>query len=200
MEVKYISVIGLDGAGKTQIMSVIESFFKGKGVDVVSVSEPGVTDVGFKCREMLKDVNTVLSKESELLVFYVARMSLLEELVVPSINEGSVVLSDRSYVCSNAMQGALGVSPRLLSVLADECLVIKPDLYIYLDVPPEVGLSRVDSRGQKDLFEKRGLSYYNQVRKNYQDFVSETDSAYTFDANQPQEKVAQDVLNFLRSI
>jgi len=196
---KYISCIGLEGAGKSTVIAVITKFLNDKGIDVIRVREPGGTPIAETLRDIVKskDHDEELDAISEALLIYAGRNQLINNRVVPALNAGKVVLTDRCYACGDAYQGSGGgASVRLLNILKEEAVAVKPDLHIYLDVPPAVGLARVDERGERDRFEENDLSFFEKAREGYLKFCNEN-NAIVVDATQSQEDVSNDVLREL---
>ena len=201
MRINYLAIFGMDGAGKTTALEIVEKYVKSLGRDVVSVSEPGGTPVGQTLRTILKSPSEEkIDSTSEALLFFTSRNQLLKNIVMPSLRDGKFVLSDRCFKCSQAMQGFSGSVPEgLIDALVEHAVPVKPDAYIYLDVDPRVGLARVKSRGEVDRIESKGLEYFNKVREGYLKYANDQ-STWVIDANKSLEEVEEQLLHALKQL
>ena len=201
MPFNYIAIVGLEGCGKSSIISVITAYLSNLGKDVVEVREPGGTPVAEMVREAVKcDLGEVVSPESEALGFYMSRLQLLNNRVMPALKDGKFVLSDRCYRCSDAYQGAGGSVPQeLIDTLKKYCLPVKPDLVLFLDVDPVVGLERARGRGELDRIESNNIDFFHKARENYHEQI-QIEGGFVVDANQSFESVKQEVLTILKNV
>ena len=164
---KFITIDGVDGAGKsTQIDLVCEHLIQ-KGIKVVRTREPGGTEVGEKIRSVLLDVeNQEMHSDTELLLMFSSRNELIQNKIIPALEEGFWVVSDRFTDASFAYQGG-GRMLNLdrISKLADWVLGdFKPDLTFLLDVTVEVGMQRIEARAAKDRIELEERAFFERVR------------------------------------
>ncbi len=163
----YIALEGMEGAGKSSVVTELVEQLSWDGYEVEYVAEPGSTPMAMDIRSVVKKKypGEVIDPMTELMLFYAARKQLLINRVKPELDAGKIVITDRSYLSSLAYQGYGGG-------LIDECLLLeklvvgdlKPTLTIYLDVDPEVGLARVGKRDVLDRIEENDLDYFNRVR------------------------------------
>jgi dTMP kinase len=196
MKISYIAVCGIEGSGKSTVLKSLENTFKESGTDFISVREPGGTPLAEKCRDMVKyEEDEHISADAELMLFYASRVLLIDNRIIPALTNSKVVLSDRCLACSDAHQKAGGSSPELIDALNEHVVKVKPDLYIYLDVEPELGFSRVDSRGSRDRIEKKDIAYFNKARENYISFMKKQDNVIFVDSNEPMS----DVINYVNT-
>ena len=195
MPIKYIALVGLEGCGKSTISKSIVEFLESKGLSPVSVREPGGTPMAESLRDVVKNkYKEDVVSDSELLIFYAARLQLLTNVVKPALDRGSVVVSDRCFVCSDAYQKAGGgATSRLNDNLALDCLPVKPDAVIFLDVKPEVGLERARGRGELDRIEENDIDFFRRARENYHSYIFDN-NGYVVDASNPLSEVKRDVL------
>ncbi len=166
----YIALEGPEGSGKTTQLERLASRLRGRGLDVVTVREPGSTDLGEQVRRILLDpAHRRIVAEAEVLLFAAARAQLIQEVVEPALREGRTVLSDRSVYASLAYQGfgrGLGVEVvRRVNELATGGVV--PDLVLVLDLPPEVGLQRNHAGTEPDRLGQEDLAFHRRVREGY---------------------------------
>lgn len=169
----FITVEGVDGAGKTTQMDFIEQWLADRGIDVVRTREPGGTDLGERLRDLLIQQTALrISGHSELMLVFAARRQHLEERILPALNSGRWVLSDRFTDATYAYQGAgRGIDAARIEILehwVQEGLA--PDLTVVLDVPTKLGMERSDRRGAApDRFEEEALAFKQAVRECYLD-------------------------------
>jgi len=164
---KFITIDGVEGAGKSTQIDLICSYLHQKGIEVVRTREPGGTAVGEKLRSVLLDVeNQEMHSDTELLLMFSSRNELIQNKIIPALNEGFWVVSDRFTDASFAYQGG----GRMLNLdridkLADWVLGdFKPDLTLLLDVSVEVGMERIESRAAKDRIELEERAFFERVR------------------------------------
>ena len=164
---KFITIDGVEGAGKsTQINLVCEHLIQ-KGIKVVRTREPGGTEVGEKIRSVLLDVeNQEMHSDTELLLMFSSRNELIQNKIIPALEEGCWVVSDRFTDASFAYQGGgRMLNLERISKLADWVLGdFKPDLTFLLDVTVEVGMQRIETRAAKDRIELEERAFFERVR------------------------------------
>ena len=167
----FITVEGVDGAGKTTQLGYIENWLTQHGVEVVRTREPGGTSLGEQLRAIvLEGKDLKIDDRAELLMMFAARQQHLSELILPALQGGKWVLCDRFTDATYAYQGA-GRGIDLAEIEDLEKWVQRgfvPDLTLVLDVETEIGVSRSDARGMTpDRFEQQNLSFKQAVRQQY---------------------------------
>jgi len=197
---KYIVIEGLEGAGKTTARDVIVDTLKTLGVrDMVFTREPGGTLLAEKLRSLVLDIRSVgdetITDKAEVLMFYAARVQLVETVIKPALASGSWVIGDRHDLSTQAYQGGgRGIDKTLLTTLRDAVLGdFRPDLTLYLDVTPEVGLKRARARGELDRIEQESLDFFNRTRARYLELAVQDPTIRTIDATQSLEEVVADI-------
>lgn len=197
---KYIVIEGLEGAGKTTARDVIVDTLKTLGVgDMVFTREPGGTLLAEKLRSLVLDIRSVgdevITDKAEVLMFYAARVQLVETVIKPALARGSWVIGDRHDLSTQAYQGGgRGIDQTLLTTLRDAVLGdFRPDLTLYLDVTPEVGLKRARARGELDRIEQESLDFFNRTRARYLELAAQDATIRTIDATQSLEEVVADI-------
>jgi dTMP kinase len=162
----FITLEGIDGAGKSTHLGAIADFLRGRGKDVVITREPGGTPLGEKLRELL--LSQPMHIETETLLMFAARREHIERVIAPALAAGRWVLSDRFTDATYAYQGAgRGVAADRIAIL--ERWVhdgLQPDLTIVFDAPVEVALERL-AEGQSDRFEREDQAFFERVRAEY---------------------------------
>jgi len=162
----FISIEGLEGSGKSSVIKFIEKLLRKKKVSFKVYREPGSTKVGEKIRKILLDnKNKKLSAHTELLLYLAARTQLIEEKLERDFKKYDFILCDRFFDSTLAYQGfALGLGKIVEKSVKMFSLGIVPNLTLFLDVSPKLGLSRLKS---KDRIESRALSFHNRLRNGY---------------------------------
>ena len=186
MRSKYIVIEGLEGAGKTTARNVVVETLEQLGIrDMVFTREPGGTQLAEKLRSLVLDIKSVV------LMFYAARVQLVETVIKPALANGTWVIGDRHDLSTQAYQGGgRGIDQHMLATLRDAVLGdFRPDLTLYLDVTPEVGLKRARARGELDRIEQESFDFFNRTRARYLELAAQDKSIHTIDATQPLEAV-----------
>lgn len=168
----FVTIEGIEGAGKSTAIQAIKSFFEEKRLELLVTREPGGTEIAEAIRKtVLAHYQEVMTPETELLLVFAGRAQHIAQVIKPALAEGKIVLSDRFTDASFAYQGAgRGVEEKYLSFLAKWIQGgLEPDLTILLDVPVEIGLPRVEQRGAKDRFEQEKYEFFERVRQSYLD-------------------------------
>ena len=186
---------GLEGAGKSTAIATLQTALQKKGISVITTREPGGTLVGEGVRTLLKHSEEPLDPRTELLLFYAARVQLLEAVIKPALEQGVWVLADRCELSSFAYQGGgRGFSEDVLNQLSVLCVGnMQPDLLIYLDISPEIGLQRAQMRGTLDRIEQEPLAFFQAVHAAYAKGLRRFSSVTILDASLPLQQVQMDL-------
>lgn len=166
----FITLEGIEGAGKSIQLDYIASLFEKAGRDVVITREPGGTQSGERIRELLLDTSiTTLNADTELMLMFAARAQHVYEIIQPALSQNKIVISDRFADASYAYQGGgRGISSERIDRLYQWCLgEFKPDLTFLFDIEPGLGLERAGKRGRADRFETEQNAFFESVRKEY---------------------------------
>ncbi len=203
MRGKFIVIEGLEGAGKTTAHQVILKELEQAGInDVVMTREPGGTPLAEKLRHLIKhETEEAINDKAELLMLYAARVQLVENVIKPALAEGKWVLGDRHDMSSQAYQGGGRKFDRhLLETLKESVLgTFEPDLTIYLDLDPVIGLERARGRGELDRIEQQSLDFFYRTRERYLELTQHNDKAVIINAEQPIEQVTADIQQVIRN-
>jgi dTMP kinase len=199
---QFIVIEGLEGAGKTTAINTVRQWLEQQGHAVVQTREPGGTPLAEQIRTLVKSVqNEVVAAETELLLMYAARVQLVSTVIKPSLAAGQWVLGDRHDLSSRAYQGggrqipdALIDSIRL-AVLGD----LTPDLTLYLDIDPVIGLERAKARGELDRIEQEQLAFFQRTRARYLAIAAQEPGIQVIDAAQPLAQVQQALIQALEA-
>jgi len=198
----YIVVEGIEGAGKTTSLNFIHRYLLERDFDVIKTREPGGTPVADELRTILKSVTVEeLSPISEVMLMYVARAQLKRSVIDPALKAGKVVLSDRGELSSRAYQGAGAGMEMECSMLADMVVPnYNPDLTIYLDICPTIGLQRAANRGELDRIEQNKLEFFERARARFILETKNKTNVILINANQTVELVQADISKVLKSL
>ncbi len=197
---RFISLEGGEGAGKSTVRDVLAERLRATGREVVATREPGGTPLAEQIRELLLDpAHEAPAPETELLLMFAARAQHVRETVLPALERGAWVLSDRFTDASHAYQGAArGGDATLIATLEREVVGIEPGLTLLLDVPVATGLARARRRGEADRIESEQDAFFERVREGYRArAVAAPDRIRTVDASRPQADVARAALAVL---
>ncbi|MBY0578239.1 MAG: dTMP kinase [Burkholderiales bacterium] len=166
---KFITLEGIDGAGKSTQLSCIEACLKARGIAFLLTREPGGTQLGEKLRSIL--LHEHMHPETEALLMFAARAEHLSGVIMPALNEGTWVVSDRFTDASFAYQGGgRGLDYARLAALEQWLHEgFQPDLTLLFDVPVEVARERLKKNAALDRFEHEEEAFFNRVRDAYLD-------------------------------
>lgn len=196
MSGKWLVIEGMEGAGKTTLRNGLSEYINKEFPDksIVYVREPGGTPLAEKLRDLAKYGidGEVTHPTTELLLFFAARIQLIENVVKPALARGAVVISDRNYISSVMYQGYGNGQLAKVNALIDLTLMDgpQPDLYFYLDIDLTTSANRVDSRGEKDAIEQRAREFFGRVLVGYRDWALDNpETVLTLDATQSIENI-----------
>jgi len=193
---------GSNGAGKTTVINEVEKYLLSKDLDVILTREPGGTTIGEKIRDVILDASTPeMSDMTELMLFGAGRAQHVKEKIIPALQAGKIVISDRFDAATFSFQHyARGIDLTTITTINDLALNrFKPDMNIILDLDPTEGLKRVKSRGEGlDRLEDEKLEFLTKARNGYLQQAKQQPKTFTIvDASQSKEKVLADVLNIV---
>lgn len=198
---RFITLEGVEGVGKSTNIAVIETWLQERGITYVKTREPGGTPLAESIRELLlQPRQETVDSTAELLMIFAARAQHLQQKIIPALQQGKWVLSDRFTDATYAYQGGgrqLSVETiALLEELVQQQL--RPDLTILLDLPVEIGLQRAAQRSDKDRFESEQVDFFQRVRRAYLDRVVQEPHRYrVIDANADLATVQQRICQAL---
>lgn len=167
MRGRFITFEGIDGAGKSTQIDVIETTLKARGLEVIRTREPGGTPLGEVIRKELLSVS--MDPATETLLFFASRAEHIAQVIKPALNRGAWVLSDRFTDATYAYQvGGRGFPAHKVEELerwthGD----LQPDRTVLFDIDPQVAAQRVAQARSLDRFEKESLDFFTRVRNAY---------------------------------
>lgn len=201
---KFIVIEGLEGAGKTTAINTVARILKQHHIaDLQFTREPGGTPIAEALRNIIKNGldNEPLTDKAELLMLYAARIQLVDNVIKPALKMGKWVIGDRHDLSTQAYQGGgRQIDKVFIETLQAQVLGnFKPDLTLYLDIAPELGLMRARSRGQLDRIEQQSLPFFERIRQRYLQLAERDNTIITIDANKSIEDVTAQIEIILNS-
>jgi dTMP kinase len=201
---KFIVIEGLEGAGKSTAISYISKWLAKQGMPAESVTytrEPGGTELAERMRDIVKmEVQgEELQDKAELLLMYAARVQLVEHVIKPAFNNKNIVIGDRHNWSSLAYQGGgRGIDLQLLEDIKKVSLGdFKADFTLYLDIDPELGLSRARGRGELDRIERLAIDFFERTRQVFLKLTNQEQNAVTIDASETPQLVEKAIFKQL---
>jgi dTMP kinase len=195
----FITLEGVEGSGKSTIINFIKDSLETSGKKVVVTREPGGIDIAEQIRSVILDrKNTKMEGRTEALLYAAARRQHLIEKVIPSLNEGNIVLCDRFVDSSLAYQGyarGLGID-EVFSVNKFAIEDLMPDLTLYLDLDPQIGLNRIAKNKGREInrLDLEEINFHIKVREGYEEVMKMfPERMVRIDANQEVGKVVTDI-------
>lgn len=201
---KFIVIDGGEGAGKTTVAKELVNRF---GWGAIYTREPGGSPYAEKIRELvLSDEAKHSDAETQFALFWAGRRDHLKHTVVPALNDGKVVITDRFDSSSYAYQIVAQEQSQLLDLFWETRKVFlrdhAPDAYILLNVSPETGLTRVESRKEAlNHFDKRKIDFHKKVNSGLLDFVeNKVENGYVVSAEDPLETVLENTAAIVNKV
>ena len=166
----FLTFEGVEGAGKSTNLAAVREHLEKNSVDLLVTREPGGTQIAEGIRTLLlQPHDESMAAKAELLLMFAARVQHLQEVIRPALARGTWVLCDRFTDATYAYQGGgRGVDPTVIATL--EALVhgdLQPDLTLYYDLAPEMGLQRHGEQRSLDRIERETLAFHTRVRSAY---------------------------------
>ena len=201
MKGSFISFEGIEGTGKTIQSKLLYEHFRKTGYTVILTEEPGGTRIGLKIRDVLLSVeNKEITPVTELLLYNASRAQHLKELILPALNEGGIVITDRFSDSTVAYQGyGRGIDLKLIDSL--ERMVtegLKPDITLLLDLDAETGLLRNKGINKTDRLELEDLKFHKKVRAGYLQIAArEPERIKLIDSSGSIEEIHQKIISIV---
>ena len=200
----FITLEGIEGAGKSTVIDFIENFITSSGYDVVKTREPGGTAIGEQIREILLNKNNdKLTDDTELLLIFAARAQHLSEIILPNLTSNKIVLCDRFIDASYAYQGAgRGIEQSKINLLENWVMPdIKPDLTFLLDLDPKMAFERTNKRSDADRFESEDIHFFEKIRQYYLERAeNEPERFRVINSELSLEDVQEQIKNILKDM
>ncbi|MBL8505225.1 MAG: dTMP kinase [Methylobacillus glycogenes] len=201
MRGKFITLEGMDGAGKSSHIAAILETLQEKGVEVVATREPGGTSLGERLRELL--LHEAMDAETETLLMFAARREHIAQVIAPALARGAWVVSDRFTDASFAYQcGGRGVDQTKMEQLEHWVQQgLQPDLTLLFDVPVEISVARLAAARTPDKFERESAEFFHKIREGYLSRAKAHPTRFRIiDGNRSLETVRAEVIAILQAL
>ncbi len=195
----FITFEGIDGCGKTTQIRRLKNFLTEHNYEVLTVREPGGTEISEMIRNILLHSKNQISPVSELLLFNSARSVLVQEIIKPALEQGKIVICDRFFDSTLAYQGygrGLNLDDvKKCNQIASNGLI--PDLTIYLSVSLEISKSRTD-RTEFDRFEQAGDEFFKRVINGFEQIaIDESNRIFKICSEEPIDEVSKKIIDII---
>jgi len=199
----FISVEGIEGAGKSTQVVWIKECLEEAGKEVVVTREPGGTGIGEAVRALLLDpTNAGMADDTELLMMFSSRAEHIAKVIQPALSADKCVVCDRFTDATYAYQGGgRGIPSHRIAILEDWVQgPLRPDLTFVLDVPIAIGLERASRRSGRDRFEREDITFFSRVRDAYIERARQQPERYCLiDAAPPSTVVKASIMEVLKA-
>mgnify|MGYP001185773156 FL=1 len=200
----FITLEGIEGAGKSTMVNFVENSLIKAGHDVVKTREPGGTKIGEQIREiLLNNENNKLTSDTELLLIFAARAQHMKEIIMPALSSGKTILCDRFTDASYAYQGGgRGIDASRINLLEKWVQSdFRPNLTLLFDLDVSVGMERTKKRSKADRFEQEKSIFFEKVRTCYlKRAEDEADRFRIINSELPLQKVKDEIAAVLKEI
>ncbi|MGG0187770.1 dTMP kinase [Bacillus rhizoplanae] len=199
----FVTIEGPEGSGKSTLITKLLPYFEKKEQKVVATREPGGIKISEEIRTILhKKEHTMMEARTEALLYAAARRQHLVEKVMPALEDNYIVICDRFIDSSLAYQGyarGLGVDKvfEINRFATEDCM---PDITIYLDIEPEIGLARIRKDGNREVnrLDLESMEFHKRVREGYLQLVDRfADRIVVVNADQPIDIVIKEVTQLI---
>ncbi|NQY26197.1 MAG: dTMP kinase [Piscirickettsiaceae bacterium] len=205
MNGKFISIEGIEGAGKSTQLAFIQHYLREQGRTVVVTREPGGTELGEQIRTLLLSPSEIpMAVNTELLLMFAARAEHIAQVITPALERGDWVISDRFTDATFAYQGGgRGINQQRIEQIAQWTLSgLQPDVTFLFDLPVEIGQQRVISRNEDiDRFEQEKVDFFQKIRDCYlQRAEDEPERIKVIDATQSIDDIGVQLSRILQTL
>ncbi len=197
----FISFEGPDGSGKSTQIELLKEYLEGKGYEILVTREPGGTKISEQVRTILLDPeNSEMGHMTEALLYASARAQLMEEVILPALEQGKAVICDRFVDSSAVYQGIarnLGVA-EIYQLNTYATHNVLPALTIHLDLPATAGIARKKDQKELDRMEQESLNFHETVAQGYRDLAAKNpERIHTIDATEAIEEIHKKVVELV---
>lgn len=188
----FISVEGIDGAGKSTHVKFIQNYLESHGQKVIITREPGGTATGEKIRDLLLHGDH-LHSNTELLLYFASRQEIIQKVILPALNNGTCVIADRFVDASIAYQGGgrgLGVNKvkQVYSMIEPQ---LKTDITFLFDAPLDLAMARLQRERHMDRIERESVDFFRIVQKTYHDIAAEDPERVKIISTKPEISITR---------
>ena len=196
----FITFEGGECSGKTTIIKELCKTLAEHNISYISTREPGGIDIAEQIRSIILDVkNTAMTEETEALLYAASRMQHLKERVIPALERGDIVICDRFLDSSLAYQGyARGLGMESILKINHFALNHLPDLTLFIDVQPEVALSRLANRDKSDRLDLEAMEFHQKVYNGYDEVCKlYPDRIKRIDGNRDLDTICKECISLI---
>ncbi len=196
----FITFEGIEGCGKSTQAKLLEQYFTSIGKEVFLTREPGGPKISEKIRNiLLEPENKEMLPETEVLLYMASRSQHTGEWIIPLLNEGKVVISDRYYDSTIAYQGAARkLNRNIIDIIIEFATFgFKPDITFLIDLPADTGLSRI-SKKDADRLERESMEFHQKVRNGFLEIAEYEKERYiVIDGKKNIEEIKNEVIKYV---
>lgn len=194
---QFITIEGIEGVGKSTLISFIADYLRKKGISILTTREPGGTPTAERIRELIVHKSEdLLSIQAELLLLFAARAEHVVKVIRPTLGNGTWVICDRFTDSTYVYQGrGRGISKALIGKLENFVQgTLRPDLTILFDLDPSIALERAKQRGKRDRFEEEDVAFFTKLRASYLALARIFPNRFrVIEANRPIESIQEEL-------
>lgn len=200
----FITIEGNDGSGKTTQIEMLNSYLNSKNFDTIVTHEPGGTEIGEQIRNVILDKrNQNMCAVAETMLYAASRAQHIHQLIKPALDNNKIVLCDRFLDSNIVYQGiarGLGIK-NVLDINSYALDGIEPDITIYLDIEPELGILRKKSQADLDRIESETILFHRHVREGYLELSNiYPDRIHKIDAIESKDEIHSKICNIVDKI
>jgi dTMP kinase len=202
---KFITFEGCDGCGKTTVLKLVSEELSKRNIDFLLTREPGGSKIAEQIRNIILDKKNIEEdSRTEALLYAASRRQHLTDVVLPALEKGKLVLSDRYIDSSLAYQGyARGIGIKeVMSINAFAINGLMPDVTFFLDLTPEEGLKRIASRSREsDRLDKEKLAFHQKVYEGYKIIIKDDPKRFVIiDARKTPDEETKEIVDKIMEI
>ncbi len=195
----FVVFEGIEGAGKSTLLEVLSSLFRERGIPFVKTREPGGTETAEPIRKIILDRNLSIEPITELLLLMASRHENTVKKILPALDSGKVVISDRYRDSSLAYQGyGRGIDLSFIEELNDIVTGgLQPDVVFIIDIPVDLMMKRIERR-EHNRMDIQTRDFYERVRRGYLEIARRDPERYfVLDGNRDVEEITKDIVSIL---
>lgn len=196
----FISFEGIEGCGKSTQAKKLQEYFNQNKIENILTREPGGTEIGNKIREiLLTSTSQNIQAITEVLLNFASRVEHCQQVIIPSLNQGKMVISDRFFDSTFAYQGfAQKIDIDQINLIKKIAIGnFEPDITFLIDLDVELAFERIKQRDDNNRYEKLAIEFHHQVRAGFLKLASQNLRIKIIDGNQSIEKIFLQIINYL---
>jgi dTMP kinase len=197
----FISFEGIEGCGKSTQAKKLQEYFNQNKIENILTREPGGTEIGNKIREILLTSSSQnIQAITEVLLNFASRVEHCQQVIIPSLNQGKMVISDRFFDSTFAYQGfAQKIDINQINLIKKIAIGnFVPDITFLIDLDVELAFERIKQRNDNNRYEKLAIEFHQQVRAGFLKLASQNLRIKIIDGNQSIEKIFLQIINYLQ--